>query len=820
MNSPGSKTLSPPLKSSTPTRPLVFPPLKPTHPHPDISNIDSSCSEPSSLIRPKETYGNIRVLNINCQGLRTKISEFKSLLLYTKPDIVCGNESWLVKDIKSSELFPDEYQVFRKDRIDGGGGGVFILVKKNLIALQLENFDSDCEVIWVKIQLKRAKELFICSFYMPYRDINTLNEFEKSIQKVNPQGSRNLLICGDFNSPDINWEHGFTHAGAPDKHSQDRLIEISNDNSLIQLQEKPTRNNSCLDLTFVTNPSLIKCLNNIPGVGDHEGVIIDSFIKPSYSIQKKRKCFIFNKADWDSLNTYCEKLSESIIQKSKLNYDTNHLWDLFKSTLNLGISNFIPSKYVKKRSSLPWMNKHLVKLIKKKCTLFKKAKMSGDWTDYRNHQKTCRKEMRKTESDYVNKTINEGLAENNPKPFWKYIKSKKSDNIGVAPLKVKGKLESDPKKKAETLLSQFRSVFTTNESDELPPVKLKINDSLTSIKIETKGVEKLLSSIQSHKAFGPDEIPNIVLKNCAKALAPGITVLFQSSLDSGILPKDWTDANISPVFKKGDRHLAENYRPVSLTSVLSKLLEHIICHELHKHFEKNSVLTNINHGFRAGFSCETQLTITFDDLAKNSNKNSQTDVAILDFSKAFDTVPHKKLLHKLCAYGVRGNLHTWISNFLCNRKMKVIIDGESSSETAVLSGVPQGTVLGPLLFLVHINDLPDCVKSSVRLFADDCLLYREIKSRDDQEILQNDLKNLEIWATTWGMRFNAKKCYILSVTSKGIQKFYELDSCILKEVENNPYLGLLISNDLKWSTHIVHKKCPQECKKTAYIALV
>ena len=131
LNSPGSKTLSPPLKSSTPTRPLVFPPLKPTHPHSDISNIDSSCSEPSSLIRPKETYGNIRVLNINCQGLRTKISEFKSLLLYTKPDIVCGNESWLAKDIKSSELFPDEYQVFRKDRIDGGGGGVFILVKKS-----------------------------------------------------------------------------------------------------------------------------------------------------------------------------------------------------------------------------------------------------------------------------------------------------------------------------------------------------------------------------------------------------------------------------------------------------------------------------------------------------------------------------------------------------------------------------------------------------------------------------------------------------------------------------------------------------------------
>ena len=130
-------------------------------------------------------------------------------------------------------------------------------------------------------------------------------------------------------------------------------------------------------------------------------------------------------------------------------------------------------------------------------------------------------------------------------------------------------------------------------------------------------------------------------------MAPGISVLFQKSIDSGKLPKDWTDANITPVFKKGDRHSAENYRPVSLTSVLSKTLEHIICHALHKHFETNKVLTNLNHGFRSGYSCDTQLTVTVDKLASNLDKGMQTDVAILDFSKAFDTVPDNKLLHKL-----------------------------------------------------------------------------------------------------------------------------------------------------------------------------
>ena len=168
--------------------------------------------------------------------------------------------------------------------------------------------------------------------------------------------------------------------------------------------------------------------------------------------------------------------------------------------------------------------------------------------------------------------------------------------------------------------------------------------------------------------------------------------------------------------------------------------------------------------------------------------------------------------------------------------MRVVVDGESSSETVVLSGVPQGTVLGPLLFLVHINDLPDRVSSSVRLFADDCLLYRIIKSLKDQEELQKDLKSLEKWAEDWGMRFNAKKCYILTIADKGYHKFYELNSHILKNVDNNPYLGLTLSKDLKWSTHIDTickkasstlgfiqrnlKKCPKDCKKSAYVSLV
>ena len=246
-----------------------------------------------------------------------------------------------------------------------------------------------------------------------------------------------------------------------------------------------------------------------------------------------------------------------------------------------------------------------------------------------------------------------------------------------------------------------------------------------------------------------------MLKQCAKEVAPGLASIFNKSIQTGEVPKDWRDANVSPIFKKGNKHLPENYRPVSLTSVSCKLLEHIICKNILTHFDKHSILTSLNHGFRSGYSCETQLLITIDDLMQNYNKGVQTDVAILDFSKAFDTIPHDKLLQKLRAYGIHGPLLAWLSNFLSDRTMQVLCV-EQSSDAHVESGVPKGTVLGPLLFLCHINDLPECVSQSVRLFADYCLLYRPIRSERDKIAQQEGLVALENWADTWGMRFNTK----------------------------------------------------------------
>ena len=235
--------------------------------------------------------------------------------------------------------------------------------------------------------------------------------------------------------------------------------------------------------------------------------------------------------------------------------------------------------------------------------------------------------------------------------------------------------------------------------------------TLDQFTIDTNGVAKLLKILNPAKACGPDRIPNIILKTCADAIAPALTCIYRRSIQTGQLPVDWRSANISAVFKKGDRNKAENYRPVSLTSVACKLLEHIICRHLRNHLERHNILTDRNPSFRSGYSCETQLITTLHDLFESCDAGKQTDVVILDFSKAFDTVPHNKLLHKLDHYGVRGPIHKWLTNFLTKRKMRVVLEGEASGEAAVDSGVPQDIMLGPLLFLCHINDLPEAVKS-------------------------------------------------------------------------------------------------------------
>ena len=207
-------------------------------------------------------------------------------------------------------------------------------------------------------------------------------------------------------------------------------------------------------------------------------------------------------------------------------------------------------------------------------------------------------------------------------------------------------------------------------------------------------------------------------------------MIFLKSLATGEVPDDWRTANVTPAFKKGQKYQTENYRPISLTSVCCKIMEHVIASQIMNHGEMNNILYPLQHGFRRGRSCETQLIEFIDDLSNNLHNNQQTDILVMDFAKAFDKVCHSLLTHKLHNYGIQGNVNRWIKNWLANRKQSVVVEGEQSQFVSVESGVPQGSVLGPCLFLYCINDLPAKLHSSVRLFADDTIAYLVIRGCD------------------------------------------------------------------------------------------
>ena len=261
----------------------------------------------------------------------------------------------------------------------------------------------------------------------------------------------------------------------------------------------------------------------------------------------------------------------------------------------------------------------------------------------------------------------------------------------------------------------------------------------------------------------------LVFKETVSDISVVLTFIYNQSLSSGTIPADWRMANIFALHEKGPKDLAEDYRPISLTSVCCKTLEHIVYSNVCKFLDSknsNNILTTKQLGFRPGFSCETQLILSVDDWARSLDSSFRTDVAIFDFSKAFDSVPHTRLLGKLHYryYGICGQMLTWFSSFLLNRYQRVVVNGSQSSWSDVISGVPQGTVLGPLLFLLYINVITSNIQYNIRLFADDCIMYHTIRSQDDSCKLQNDISSLLRWAETWQMRFNFEKCHILSIS--------------------------------------------------------
>ena len=771
----------------------------------------------------------LRILNVNFQSMIGKKAETYELIERTKPDIIIGTETWLKSDIKDSELLTKHYKIYRKDR-NRVGGGVMIGVKEDLQSTEINNLNSDCEVLWVKILTRTQKPVYVCSFYRPdVKDIEGLQKFEDTLKKASEIKNVQLIVAGDFNLRYWDWVDMKLKPKASYVDSHREFVELLDDLGMQQMVLEPTRESNILDLVLTNTPDLIPRVEVIPGLSDHNIVYFEYNVKPERKHNALRQIYLYRRADWEQIKKEMKKLEKDIgdmIDSEEQSLDD--IWEQFKNSLIESMNRYIPRKVTKPRDSKPWITAQIKKLIKKRDRLSKHCKKSPS-DELKEKFKECRREVKRTINreywKYVCTLFEEYEDEVDSRPclkrFWTYIKHQRTSSVGVSPLKSGGKLITDSSEKAEILNKQFFTAFSeggTYSKEEFHE-KCKIDDDDTmfepmkEIDITVRGIEKLLAGLNPSKATGPDGLPPRVLKELSTQLAPILTMIYKLSLKSGKIPTDWRQALVTPLFKKGEQYEAVNYRPVSLTSIPCKILEHVIVSNLMKHFDDNNILCQQQHGFRRGRSCESQLLEFVEEVSSGLDDGFSTEVVVMDFAKAFDRVNHSLLTHKLAYYGVRGTTNSWISDFLSNRSQRVVVEGEKSTPVSVRSGVPQGSVLGPCLFLSYINDLPERVTSTSRLFADDTLLHRLMREAEDRNKIQHDLENLELWENEWDMHFHPSKCSVLPISKakrpKSTSQFseensqdYILHNQKLEKVSSTKYLGVTLQNDLKFDQHI------------------
>ena len=804
-----SQTTSSPMTSNLGPPQATSSPKTSSHPKPKPS-------KPKAKQAPKR----LTIINVNCRSVFEKRLELKYLTDQTMPDIIAGTESWLTDNYSNNEVFDtDTYSIFRKDRTNRKGGGVFLAIRHCLNPVSQPDLDSDSEIVWAKLDIPGLKNVFVCSFYKPNEnDQKSIDELEKSLSKI-PRTSH-IWALGDFNLPNIDWQTEQIIPNCPCPSVYESLVTTIHDFGLEQVVKEPTRGKNILDLFLLNQPSLVHSTQILPplGTGDHDIVYHELKINLKRRQQKPRPIKLYKKTDWTGFREEMRDY-QNVYHSQVAGSDTNTKWTEFKKTLNNMTEKFIPTKFCKPKESQPWVTREIKRQMNKRDKLYAKIKQNRSNPNLKEKFKALKhiiqKKLRQSYNSYIESIITDQQETTSEfkrpnKRLFTFIKQQKSDSKEINCLKSNGINYTDPVEKANILNNQFQSVFT-----KLVPLKLRhlVNlilprklsfPVMPSITVTASGVAKQLSKLNPGKAAGPDNLTSRILKELHNEIAPILTDIYNTSLSEGTVPKDWKNAYVTPVYKKGPKSKPENYRPISLTCICCKIIEHIITSNVMAHLDKNNLLFHNQHGFRSRVSCETQLIQFTQDLYDTLNDKGQADVIVMDFSKAFDKVDHQRLLLKLHRLGINHGVITWIRSFLSDRSQCVVLDGEKSDACPVLSGVPQGSVLGPCLFLMYINDMPETINSNIRLFADDTIMYLTITNQSDCLDLQNDLSKLEAWESEWLMAFNPEKCEVIRITKKHspIIFDYKLHNIKLKTTKNAKYLGLLISDDLTWTKHI------------------
>ncbi len=735
----------------------------------------------------------LRVLYTNAQSIRGKIGE----LNYTKndldPDLILLTETWCSMDTTDAFLTIDGYNLqtdLRRDRTDtpnGVGGGLLVYTKVGLEIFTCDNgydFNQYC-----KFGVRgKTEPLYL---YLVYRSPNAPKEDLVVLGDLLKSAEKNCLIIGDFNLPEV---------AKPEKKPSARVeafIQDVKERGLTQMVTFPTQvRGNILDLAYTDVPDKIILVEDCGRLGKSDHVMIMITIAMEAKIpDSSERVSDWRRANWEGLR---EAVQDENWRQLVTRSGAEGAWEAIKTRLHEAVVNFVPTKARRNANNPTWMTREILQKIRRKRRLWKKAKHGEDTEEYKKAEKEVNNMIRNAKRKLEKKLAFDKVK--NSKPFYAYVKKRTKTRTTVGPIKTaSGQLTKNDNETAEELNKFFSSVFT-KETGETPRIEdLPFTNKLERPRITTHEVKKKLDKLKPHSAAGPDGIGPRVLRELSGELAPPLAHVFRRSLDEKKVPNDWKKANVTPIHKKGPKAEPGNYRPVSLTSVTCKLMESLLKDKIIEHLRSNKMEGTSQHGFAKGRSCTTNLLEFLEVVTESADKGVPVDVIFLDFAKAFDKVPHRRLMTKVKAFGIQGLIYGWIKDWLTGRTQRVVLNGCASGWEEVLSGVPQGSVLGPVLFSLFIHDIDEAGAklNIIKKFADDTKGAKTVRGVDDKTAMQTALNELNSWAERWGMAFNLPKCKVMHVGHGNPGYEYEMNGKKLEVTEQERDIGVIMTRNLR-----------------------
>ena len=625
-----------------------------------------------------------------------------------------------------------------------------------------------------------------------YRSPNSSTENTDKLCQVVRRMRSNTILIGDINLPGINWT-----AGTSDQRGRG-LLEAVLEEGVDQLVEFPTHiKGNILDLILTNCPQKILSVEDAGRLGnsDHEILLVEvevAQIKEDANLIRPN----WLKADIAGLRMFFHNTN----WRDLLSGELDSAWTAFKQRMEEGIRLYVPNSTIKKSGGPRWLKRDVMRLLRRKKRAWKYFKLNGSAYAKAQYVELEREVKVKIRSAKRRMERDLAVVKDNGKKFSNYIKSKTKSKTGVGPLKgVDGKLLLKDSDMAQELNRFFSSTFTNEDLTTVPVLDKETQEELATLVVTRAKIRQKIRALKEDSAAGPDGIQPKLLKASENELLEPLELLFKKSIQSGKIPADWKTAVVIPIFKKGAKGEAGNYRPVSLTSVPCKLLEGLIKEAMMDHLLRNQLIRDSQHGFMTGRSCTTNLVEYLDVATRLVDQGKAADIVYLDFAKAFDKVPRERLLAKLEAKGITGAILQWIRNWLSDRTQRVKVKEALSESSEVESGVPQGTVLGPVLFIVFIDDIDEAASllDFMNKFADDTKGLKSIENVEDCEKMQQTLDKLCSWANKWGMKFNVKKCKIMHIGPGNPGHRYRMEGEELVEVEEERDIGVVVSKNLK-----------------------